>query len=375
MLQELLTSCFLIVAAEMGDKSQILAMTFATKYSIRQVMLGVSIGALLNHGIAVALGSSLSKLIALDLVRILAGAAFILFALISLANSGEDEPDEAENHKFGPVLTVAMAFFIGELGDKTQLAAITLASSADYPLLVLAGTVSGMIITGAVGIIIGSRMGKRIPEFAMRIISVFVFLFFGLVSLYKNLPREWLAPANIFTAIMILGLTVTFLIRRAWRIYSSQILTPLQARAERLRRQLADIKMLVDDLCVNPKPCADCSCSQCVLESARQNISAYLNHKATIPFARQLDTLQVDRRYFDIAKVREAYCQTVASCQNCSSAHQDTCVLNQTRKVFEKICFDKTLPFTGDMDCYLAEVRKESPVLAAKIQRLLADAS
>ena len=58
MLQELLTSCFLIVAAEMGDKSQILAMTFATKYSIRQVMLGVSIGALLNHGIAVALGSS-----------------------------------------------------------------------------------------------------------------------------------------------------------------------------------------------------------------------------------------------------------------------------------------------------------------------------
>lgn len=112
MLQELLTSCFLIVAAEMGDKSQILAMTFATKYSIRQVMLGVSIGALLNHGIAVALGSSLSKLIALDLVRILAGAAFILFALISLANSGEDEPDEAENHKFGPVLTVAMVFLL-----------------------------------------------------------------------------------------------------------------------------------------------------------------------------------------------------------------------------------------------------------------------
>ena len=161
MLQELVTSCFLIVAAEMGDKSQILAMTFATKYSIRQVMLGVSIGALLNHGIAVALGSSLPKLISLDLVRIFAGIAFIAFALFSLAHTEDDDLEDTETNRFGPVITVATTFFIGELGDKTQLAAITLSSSAEHPLLVLAGTVSGMIITSAIGIIIGSRMGAH----------------------------------------------------------------------------------------------------------------------------------------------------------------------------------------------------------------------
>ena len=78
MLQEFVTSCFLIVAAEMGDKSQILAMTFATRYSIRQVMLGVFLGILLNHGAAVALGSSLSLIVSLDKVRIASGVLFVL---------------------------------------------------------------------------------------------------------------------------------------------------------------------------------------------------------------------------------------------------------------------------------------------------------
>ncbi|HHT37067.1 MAG: TMEM165/GDT1 family protein [Candidatus Wallacebacter cryptica] len=371
MLQELVTSCFLIVAAEMGDKSQILAMTFATKYSIRQVMLGVSIGALLNHGIAVALGSSLPKLISLDLVRIFAGIAFIAFALFSLAHTEDDDLEDTETNRFGPVITVATTFFIGELGDKTQLAAITLSSSAEHPLLVLAGTVSGMIITSAIGIIIGSRMGRRIPEFAMRIVSVFVFLFFGLISLYNNLPQELLTPTNIFLAIMILGLTVFLLTLRAWEIHSSQGLTPMQTKAEKLRQQLVGIKALVDDMCLNPASCASCGCSQCVLERAKQNISAYLNHKDVIPFSQHLEKLKVDPRYYDVAKAREAYCQTVAACQHCNPVHKDTCILNETRKALEKICFNKVLPFTGDMETYLQEVKKESPVLAAKIKRMI----
>ena len=148
-----MTSCFLIVAAEMGDKSQILAMTFATRYTIRQVMLGVFFGILLNHGIAVALGTSLSLIISLDIVRALAGVVFVIFALLTLAKMDEDDLESTNNHRYGPVATVSMAVFISELGDKTQLATITLASSSQYPLFVLAGTVSGMVITSAIGIL------------------------------------------------------------------------------------------------------------------------------------------------------------------------------------------------------------------------------
>src|SRR5690606_32685181 len=121
-----------------------------------------------------ALGSSLSLIVSLDKVRIASGVLFVLFALLTLAKADDDELESAESNRYGPVLTVAMAVFISELGDKTQLATITLAGGAQYPLLVLAGTVSGMVMTSAIGILIGSRMGERVPEFAMRVVSALV---------------------------------------------------------------------------------------------------------------------------------------------------------------------------------------------------------
>ncbi|HHX02402.1 MAG TPA: TMEM165/GDT1 family protein [Firmicutes bacterium] len=375
MLQELVTSCFLIVAAEMGDKSQILAMTFATRYTIRQVMLGVFFGILLNHGIAVALGTSLSLIISLDIVRALAGVVFVIFALLTLAKMDEDELESTNNHRYGPVVTVSMAVFISELGDKTQLATITLASSSQYPLFVLAGTVSGMVITSAIGIFVGSRMGKRVPEFAMKVVSALVFLFFGLASLYQNLPQAWLTPDNMLLAGIGLGIAVALLIWRGWNIHKSQTLTPYKARAERLRQHLVGIKALIDDLCLDQEPCPNCECDRCMLEQAKENINAYLNKKAVVPISDRLGQLQIDRRRFDLGKAREAFCLTVVACQNCRPQHRETCVLNETRKALEKICFDKVLPFTGDMNAYLAEVETESPVLAGKIRRMLTSRS
>lgn len=371
MLQELVTSCLLIVAAEMGDKSQILAMTFAARYSVRQVMLGVFFGILLNHGIAVALGSSLSRIVSLDLVRMAAGALFVFFAFLSLAKSDDDELESAESNRYGPVLTVAMAVFISELGDKTQLATITLASSSRYPLFVLAGTVSGMVITSAIGILVGSQMGERVPEFAMRIVSALVFLLFGVSSLYQNLPQTWLTLPNVFMASTILSAVVLLLMWRAWKIHKSQAMTPYKARAERLRQHLLGIKALVDDLCLTDERCPHCGSDHCMLETARENIEAFLNKKAAVPLSNRWGQLQVDRRRFDLGKAREALCRTVVACQHCDPGHRDTCVLNETRKVLEKICFDKVLPYTGDMDAYLAEMERESPVLASKIRTML----
>src|SRR5690554_2998779 len=161
MIQEMIKAFFLIFIAEMGDKTQILAMAFATRFPVRKVLLGIGLGALLNHGLAVALGSSLSRVVPLSTIQIIAGAAFIGFALWTLKpENGEEEKEP--RMQFGPTATVALAFFIGELGDKTQLTAITLAADARYPLLILGGTVSGMIATGALGIFIGKKLGEKI---------------------------------------------------------------------------------------------------------------------------------------------------------------------------------------------------------------------
>src|SRR5690606_5883620 len=106
------------------------------------------------------LGSYLSQVVPIKTIQMIAGAAFVGFALWTL--KPEDEEEEMETRmQFGPAATVALAFFLGELGDKTQLTAITLAADASFPLLILAGTVTGMIATGALGIMVGKKLGDK----------------------------------------------------------------------------------------------------------------------------------------------------------------------------------------------------------------------
>ncbi len=177
MTRELLGAFLLVFAAEMGDKTQILAMMFATKYRAVSVLTGIFIGALLNHGLAVLLGCRLGCIIPIPVLTTIAGLAFIYFAFSSLKRE-ESENGKVRRYK-SAVITVASAFFIGELGDKTQLAAITLSMSAAYPLLILIGTVSAMVITGMMGIWIGNKVGKRIPEVFIKTISAILFFIFG----------------------------------------------------------------------------------------------------------------------------------------------------------------------------------------------------
>lgn len=370
--REIFTACFLIIAAEMGDKSQILAMTFATKYSIRQVFIGISIGALLNHGIAVALGSALAKVIPLDFVRIVAGALFVIFALWTLANN-EEELEEKGAKKFGPIITVASAFFIGEFGDKTQLAAITLSTTADNPLFILIGTVTGMIITSAIGILIGSRMGKRIPEFTMKLVSAYVFLFFGLIALYQNLDTYYLTPINIFIVIIALGLIVIYLTNRTWQRHKEQLITPLKAQAQALHEQLTSIKKLIDELCLTDSSCYDCGDQECPIKHAQENLNAYMGGSKRLPnkLASISELTRADIRKFNISKAREALVLTVAACENCRKSHHETCILNETRLALEKICFNRTLPFDGNVKHYLERLEHESPILASKVWRLV----
>lgn len=146
----------------MGDKTQIIAMTFATQYKVKDVILGVVFGVAFNHGIAIVLGRFLSKVIPMNLIQIIAGIMFVVFGIMALR---DEDADEVKNKKaLSPVTTVALAFFIGELGDKTQLTAMTLSTEGSYPLFILIGTTLGMVATSGLGIFIGSRIGEKIPD-------------------------------------------------------------------------------------------------------------------------------------------------------------------------------------------------------------------
>jgi putative Ca2+/H+ antiporter (TMEM165/GDT1 family) len=178
-----------VLLAEMGDKTQLLAMAFAAKYSPYKVLIAVFLATLLNHSLAVLTGHFLTAVIPVDVISLIAALSFIAFGLWTIRG---DKLEGEENRKsgFGPVITVGIAFFLAEMGDKTQLATISLAVEYQNMLGVLMGTTLAMVTADAAGIIIGIMMRKRIPEKTIKWFSAVIFILFGLSGIYAILAPK-----------------------------------------------------------------------------------------------------------------------------------------------------------------------------------------
>ena len=307
MIQELLKAFILIFIAEMGDKTQILAMAFATRFPVKKVLLGIFLGSLLNHGLAVMFGSYISNFIPINTIQIVAGFAFVLFSLWTLmSDSDEDDEDEKQKSKFGPVVTVALAFFIGELGDKTQLTAITLATDAAYPLVILAGTVLGMIFTGGIGIIVGKKLGDKIPEFTIKIIAASVFMFFGITKLYQTIPSEYLNFQNVSIFIGIIAIAA-FIILRPTIIRRRQGQESVFKRKSReLYNYYNQVEENVDKICLGVGNCGECQGNNCIVGHTKTLIKKGLDESEPTQyevFEPKEETLD---KHYDKAQVLES---------------------------------------------------------------------
>lgn len=179
-------SFIFVVLAEMGDKTQLLAMAFAAKYKAHQVLLAVFIATILNHFLAVAAGRALTAIVPLNVISFIASLSFVIFGIWTIRGD-KLEGEENRVSKFGPVFTVAIAFFLAEMGDKTQLATISLAVKYNSMLNVLMGTTLGMIVADAIGIVFGIVMKKHIPQKSIKWISAAIFILFGLTGMCKIL--------------------------------------------------------------------------------------------------------------------------------------------------------------------------------------------
>jgi putative Ca2+/H+ antiporter (TMEM165/GDT1 family) len=157
-------------------------------------------------------------------VQIAAAASFILFGLWTIR--GDELAGEDKRFHFSPFWTVAIAFFIAEMGDKTQLATVALAAKYQSVLPVLVGTTAGMLIADAIGIGIGIVMGKKIPERAVKWIAALIFIGFGLWGLYEYLPEDVLTAPVIVAGIAIISLAVYWLGRDDIRRLTGQTQAP-----------------------------------------------------------------------------------------------------------------------------------------------------
>lgn len=178
-----------VFVAELGDKSQLMALTFATRYRAVPVLVGITLAAAVTHLVSVAVGYGLGASLPTGWITLVAALVFLGFGLWNLRPGGHDDggPD-ARPGRGSAVVTVSVAFFLAELGDKTMLATIALGARYDW-VGVWLGSTAGMVAVGALAIVVGRTLGRRLPERVVAVGGAVLFLAFGTVMLVEAVPQ------------------------------------------------------------------------------------------------------------------------------------------------------------------------------------------
>ena len=175
-----------IFVAELGDKSQLMALAFATRYKTLPVLIGITLATALVHLASVGIGAILGAALPTRPINAVAALAFIGFGLWTLRGDELTDDDTARANKTAKhvVIAVGTVFFLAELGDKTMLATITLATREGVVGTWLGSTV-GMVIADALAIVVGRAMGARLPERTIKIGAALTFFFSAVLLGYE----------------------------------------------------------------------------------------------------------------------------------------------------------------------------------------------
>jgi len=179
-LAAVLLSFGVIFVAELGDKSQLMALAFATRYRAVPVLIGITIATALVHLISVVIGGVLGAALPTSWITLAAGIAFLGFAAWTLRGDqlSSDEAGRADRSTRSAVVAASAAFFLAELGDKTMLATITLATTQGL-VGTWIGSTAGMVAADALAILVGQQLAKRVSEKVIRYAAAASFVVFG----------------------------------------------------------------------------------------------------------------------------------------------------------------------------------------------------
>ena len=192
-LYPILIAFLLVFISELGDKTQLLVLSFSSKIKASTILIGVALGSFFSHGVAILFGSSIGLLnnnFIHDLLEIITFISFIVFGIFSFLPQKEERENSKKDNfimklsklGIGYILIIAFSIAVGELGDKTFLASIGLGIS--YPnqkLFLIVGAILGMVISDLLAIIFGKLLTKKIPESLMQKLSGLLFIVFGVI--------------------------------------------------------------------------------------------------------------------------------------------------------------------------------------------------
>ena len=185
-MEALIISIGVVALAEIGDKTQLLAFVLAARFRKPVPIIGgILCATLVNHGLAGALGAWIMSVVSPDTMRWVLGLSFLAMAVWTMIpDKIEDEETQVAKHLgvFGATL---VAFFLVEMGDKTQIATVALAAHYGAPVLVVIGTTLGMLVADVPAVFVGNRFATKIPMKLVHSIAAAVFALMGLATLFK----------------------------------------------------------------------------------------------------------------------------------------------------------------------------------------------
>lgn len=183
-MEAFLVSTGVVALAEIGDKTQLLALLLAAKFRKPiPIVLGILAATVVNHALAGAVGSWLMGLIGPDVMRWILGISFIAMAGWMLIPDKLDEDDARFSERFGVFGATLLAFFLAEMGDKTQIATVALAAKFTDYWWVIAGTTLGMMLANAPVVWIGDKAAKALPVALVHRIAAAIFAVLGVLAL------------------------------------------------------------------------------------------------------------------------------------------------------------------------------------------------
>jgi len=182
-----LLSAGVIFLAELGDKSQLMAMAFSARYRFWPVMIGITCATLLVHAVSVLIGRFAAAALPMDAINLAAGIAYLGFAVWTLVGDELGDEDHARATRVGrwAIVGIATSFFLAELGDKTMLATITLGATHE-PIGTWLGSTVGMVLADALAVGAGSFVGARVAPRTMARVAAASFVIFGLLLVYEG---------------------------------------------------------------------------------------------------------------------------------------------------------------------------------------------
>ena len=200
--------------AEMGDKTQLMLVAMTSKFKLKDILLGTGVAILVLNGLAVLAGGLVSTVVPTWLIRLIAGAAFLFFAATTLKGDDDEEENVKDRKiKFAP-LSVFCTFFVAELGDKTQLTAITFGANEGMSaaLVVWIGCSLGLFAADILGMLVGYLLKSKTPDGLLNTLAFAIFSIFGVFTLYQGLKliRASVCPIPVWS--ILIAATVVFVV-------------------------------------------------------------------------------------------------------------------------------------------------------------------